>query len=175
MSKLINWRKPSGGDESIIVVGSDLNTGLAGPWNIVAGRLEGLRLPDSVMIDRVFMDKLGVKDIGTMVEINGNRARVVGLTDGIRSFTTAPWVFASFRNAQHLAGLGEELSNYVIGTRSRVPTRSRSAMPWPVPYRGPTSTQRRSSPPAPATTGCSPPGPGPRCCYPPCWACWWGW
>jgi len=104
------------GDESIIVVGSDLNSGLAGPWNLVAGSLEDLRLPDAVMIDRVFMDKLGIADIGTTVEINGHRARVVGLTEGIRSFTTSPWVFASFRTAQSLAGFGEELTNYIIGT-----------------------------------------------------------
>jgi putative ABC transport system permease protein len=114
--QFVPWKKPNGGDESILVVGSDLNTGLAGPWNLVAGRLEDLRLPDSVIIDQFFMAKLGIRDIDTTVEINGHRARVVGLTEGIRSFTTSPWVFASFRNAQRLVGFGEELSNYVIGT-----------------------------------------------------------
>jgi putative ABC transport system permease protein len=116
LTQFMNWKKPSGGDESVMVVGSDLNTGLAGPWNIVAGHLEDLRLPDSVMVDRVFMDKLGITEIGATVEINGHRARVVGLTVGIRSFSTSPWVFASFRNAQRFGGLGEELSNYLIGT-----------------------------------------------------------
>jgi len=116
--QFLNWKKPDAGNESVIVLGADLNTGLAGPWNIVEGRLEDLRQPDAVMIDRVFMDKLGVSRINTRVEINGRRALVVGLTQGIRSFTTSPWVFASYRNAQHLSGFPEDQTNYVIGTLS---------------------------------------------------------
>ncbi len=113
-----NWKKPGGGDESVLVLGSDLNTGLAGPWNLVAGRREDLRKPDAVMIDRVFADKLGVSALGDGAEINGRRARVLGFTEGIRSFTTSPWVFASYRNAQHLVGFTETQANYVIGTLS---------------------------------------------------------
>ncbi len=110
------WRKPGGGDESVLVVGSDLNTGLAGPWNVVAGQLEDLRRPDAAMVDRIFMGKLGIDGPDATVEINGLRTRVVGLTQGIRSFTTFPWVFCSLRTAQRAAGLGEDRSNYVIGT-----------------------------------------------------------
>ena len=114
--QFVPWKKPGGGDESIILVGFDLNSGLAGPWNLVAGRLEDLRQPDGVMVDRVYMEKLGIASTGTDLEINGMRARVVGLTQGIRSFTTSPWVFASFRTAQGFSRLAEDQSNYVIGT-----------------------------------------------------------
>ena len=114
--QFVPWKKPGGGDESIILVGFDLNSGLAGPWNLVAGRLEDLRQPDGVMVDRVYMEKLGIASTGTELEINGMRARVVGLTQGIRSFTTSPWVFASFRTAQGFSRLAEDQSNYVIGT-----------------------------------------------------------
>ena len=114
--QFVPWKKPGGGDESIILVGFDLNSGLAGPWNLVAGRLEDLRQPDGVMVDRVYMEKLGIASTGTELEINGMRARVVGLTQGIRSFTTSPWVFASFRTAQNFSRLAEDESNYVIGT-----------------------------------------------------------
>ncbi|WP_295457407.1 ABC transporter permease [uncultured Thiodictyon sp.] len=109
------WKKPDGGNESIILLGSDLNTGLAGPWHIVEGRLEDLRRPDAVMTDRVYMDKLGVGRVGTQVEINNRRALLVGVTQGIRSFTTSPWVFASYRSAQHLSGFADDKTNYVIG------------------------------------------------------------
>lgn len=114
--QFVPWKKPGGGDESIIIVGFDLNSGLAGPWNLVAGQLEDLRQPDGVMVDRVYMEKLGIASTGTELEINGRRARVVGLTQGIRSFTTSPWVFASFRTAQGFSRLAEDESNYVIGT-----------------------------------------------------------
>ncbi|MFZ1576536.1 MAG: ABC transporter permease [Chromatiaceae bacterium] len=114
--QFVPWKKPGGGDESIILIGFDLNSGLAGPWNLVAGRLEDLRQPDGVMVDRVYMEKLGIASTGTDPEINGMRARVVGFTQGIRSFTTSPWVFASFRTAQGFSRLAEDESNYVIGT-----------------------------------------------------------
>ena len=114
--QFLPWKKPDGGDESVLLVGSDLNTGLAGPWNVVAGRVEDLRRPDAAMVDRFFIGKLGIEGPGVTVEINGLRTRVVGLTQGIRSFTTSPWVFASLRTAQRIAGLDEDKSNYVIGT-----------------------------------------------------------
>ena len=111
-----NWKKPKGGAESVMVLGADLNTGLAGPWDIVAGRLEDLRRPDAVMIDRVFAAKLGVQEVGDAVEINDRRRRVVGFTQGIRSFTTFPWVFAALPSARDLVNFTADQSNYVIGT-----------------------------------------------------------
>lgn len=116
MFRFLPWSKPDGGDESVSMLGFDLESGLSGPWSIVEGRAEDLRLPDAVIVDRIFLEKLGISGIGAMVEINGLRARVVGLTQGIRSFSTSPWVFASFRNAQRFADFGDELSNFVIGT-----------------------------------------------------------
>ena len=90
MVQFVPWKKPEGGDESVLLVGFDLNRGLAGPWNLVEGDLEALRRPDTVVVDRLFADKLGVRGPGDQVEINGHRARVVALTQGIRSFTTSP-------------------------------------------------------------------------------------
>lgn len=109
-----NWQKPQGGGENIMVVGFNPNDGLAGPWNVVAGDLADLRLPDTVMVDELFKDKLGVKAIGDVAEINGHRARVVGFTREIRSFTTSPLVFASFKNGQHLASYSEDTITYVL-------------------------------------------------------------
>lgn len=125
-----NWQKPAGGIESVLIVGADPNTGLAGPWNIAEGEREALRWPDAVMVDRVFMDKLGITAIGQAVEINARRARVVGLTQDIRSFTTSPWVFTSYRNARQFTNFPEDLTNYVIGTFSpgADPTQVRAAL-----------------------------------------------
>ncbi|HYN77348.1 MAG TPA: ABC transporter permease [Lamprocystis sp. (in: g-proteobacteria)] len=111
-----NWKKPGGGTESVMVLGADLNSGLAGPWDIVAGRREDLRRPDTVMIDRVVTDKLGVWEVNTTVEINERRQRVIGFTQGIRSFTTFPWIFTGLPNARALMDFTTGQSNYVIGT-----------------------------------------------------------
>ncbi|HTH15348.1 MAG TPA: ABC transporter permease [Magnetospirillum sp.] len=109
-----NWKKPGGGGENMMVVGFNPNDGLAGPWNVVAGDLADLRLPDTVMVDELFKDKLGVHAIGDIAEVNGHRARVVGFTREIRSFTTSPLVFASFKNALQLANYPEDGATYVL-------------------------------------------------------------
>jgi putative ABC transport system permease protein len=114
--RFANWKKPNGGIESSMVLGADLNTGLIGPWNIVAGRLEDLRRPESIMIDRIFADKLDVREVGDTLEINDLRQRVVGFTQGIRSFTTFPWVFASLPNARRLVDIDAGQTSYIIGT-----------------------------------------------------------
>ena len=116
MVQFVPWKKPEGGDESVLLVGFDLNRGLAGPWNLVEGDLEALRRPDTVVVDRLFADKLGVRGPGDHVEINGHRARVVALTQGIRSFTTSPWVFTAAHTAQEMSGFDSSQWNYVIAT-----------------------------------------------------------
>ena len=40
------------------------------------------------MVDRFYAPKLGISHLGQAVEIQGVRARVVGFTEGIRTFTT---------------------------------------------------------------------------------------
>jgi putative ABC transport system permease protein len=114
--QFVTWKKPAGGDESVILIGSDLNTGLVGPWNLVAGDLESLRRPDTVAVDRLYLDKLGIRGPGAQVEVNRHRARVVALTQGIRSFTTSPWVFTSHRTAQAISGFEGTDWNYLIAT-----------------------------------------------------------
>lgn len=117
MVQFLPWKKPGGGDESVIVVGADLNSGLVGPWNIVAGDPTDLRLPDAAMVDTLYLDKLGLRQgLGDCAEIKGRRVRIVGLTQGIRSFTTSPWIFTSFRTAQHWSGFPEAQSNYIVAT-----------------------------------------------------------
>jgi putative ABC transport system permease protein len=116
MVQFVPWKKPQGGDESVILIGSDLNTGLVGPWNLVEGDLESLRRPDAVAVDRLFADKLGIQGPGDQVEINGRRARVVAMTHGIRSFTTSPWIFTSARTAQTMSGFDSAQWNYLIAT-----------------------------------------------------------
>lgn len=110
----LDWRRPDGRSEIVIVVGFDLDSGVGGPWNLVAGSIEDLRKPDSVIIDRLYAAKLGVSRLGQTVEIRGVRARVVGFTDGIRAFTQSPYVFTSFENARRYAGLDEDQTNYLL-------------------------------------------------------------
>jgi hypothetical protein len=48
---------------------------------------------------RMFSEQKYHQQIGDHVEIGDHRARVVGFTHGIRSFTTSPFLYTAFKNA----------------------------------------------------------------------------
>ncbi|MCK9538883.1 ABC transporter permease [Dokdonella sp.] len=108
------WRKPDGGSESVIVTGYSLASGRGGPWAMVEGTRADLQIDDGVIIDRLYQDKLGVHGLGQVVEINNQRVRVVGFTDGIRTFTQSPYIFTTHARAQRLARFSPEETTYLL-------------------------------------------------------------
>ena len=108
------WKRHDGGQESVQVVGINVDDQLERPWNLLAGRVEDLKSPDAVILDELYKQKLGVTHLGEVFEIGGYRARVVGFTRGIRSFTTSPYVFTSFKNAQDFTGLREDQTLFIL-------------------------------------------------------------
>ena len=109
-----NWTRHDGAVEGILLVGFDLEGGMGGPWSLVAGRAADLEQADAVIVDELYKAKLGVTHLGETFEIRGHRARVVGFTRGIRSFTTAPPVFTSFANAQRFMDLATDRTVYLL-------------------------------------------------------------
>lgn len=109
-----DWKKPSGAVEGCLLIGYNTRQEMGAPWNLVAGSVDDLEQPDAVVIDELYKEKLGVTGLNQTVEIRGRRARVVGFTRGIRSFTTSPPVFTSFKNAQGYFGLREDQTVYVL-------------------------------------------------------------
>lgn len=109
-----DWKKPDGGQESIELIGYETNKGMGGPWNIVGGAEGLLDLRNGVIADQLYMEKLGVEKLGDKVEINNRQARVVGFTRGIRSFTTSPFVFASFQTAYTHTHLNQDQFTYIL-------------------------------------------------------------
>jgi putative ABC transport system permease protein len=65
-------------------------------------------------MDEIYKDKLGVSRAGELFEIRGHRARVVGFTHGIRSFTTSPYVFTTFKNAQDYASVDANQTIFIL-------------------------------------------------------------
>ena len=109
-----NWKTPEGAEEGIQIVGFNLYSGVGGPWNVVEGNVEDLKTPDAVMVDEIYKKKLGVTRIRETFEINGRRAHVVGFTRGIRAFTTTPYVFTSFKNAQGYTRIDEDQTFFIL-------------------------------------------------------------
>lgn len=114
IARFTQWKRNDGRQESIFIVGFEPGRGLGGPWNIVEGDVRDLATADNVFVDELYKDKLGVTHIGQVVEIRGYRARIAGFTRGIRSFTTAPYVFTSFKNAQDYAGVPQDQTVFLL-------------------------------------------------------------
>jgi putative ABC transport system permease protein len=108
------WKAPDGSERSVQIVGLDPHTHMGAPWNVVAGSVGDLEKPDAVMVDEIYKQKLGADHIGQVFEISGHRARVVGFTHGIRAFTTTPYVFTSFKNAQDYSRMNADQTLFIL-------------------------------------------------------------
>ena len=112
--RLGNWKRADGAEQGILIVGFDPATRYGGPWNVVQGDVSSLSAADTVFIDELYKPKLGIDRANETVEINGRRARVVGFTKRIRSFTTSPYVFTSVKNAVRYANIRDHETMYVL-------------------------------------------------------------
>jgi putative ABC transport system permease protein len=114
IARWTQWKRPDGGQDSVQIVGINVDDQFERPWNLVEGRVEDLKSPDAVIMDELYKQKLGVTRVGELFEVGGHRARVVGFTRGIRSFTTSPYVFTTFKNAQNYTGLREDQTMFIL-------------------------------------------------------------
>jgi putative ABC transport system permease protein len=109
-----DWRMPTGGVTPVFVIGSDLRSNGLLPWNLVEGRLEALSMPSAVAVDRSYFDRLGISGMGATAEIGRQMVRVMAVTDGIRSFTTTPYVFMDLDRARAHTGISADKAAYVL-------------------------------------------------------------
>ena len=96
-----DWHLPEGGERTpVFIVGSDPKHRGLEPWNVVEGAAKDLSAPDAVAVDRSYYDRLGISGMGSTAEINQRKVKVAVVTDGIRSFTTMPYVFSGLDAAR---------------------------------------------------------------------------
>lgn len=108
------WQKPGGGVTAVLVVGFDHRAKAFSPWDIVEGTVKELAAPAAISVDKSYLADLGIEELGDSAEINGIRAKVVALSDGIRSFTTLPYVFASLGRARSLLSVEPDQATYLL-------------------------------------------------------------
>jgi putative ABC transport system permease protein len=114
---VLGWatmRRRDGGAENIELVGVNPETGVGGPWRLKAGSLQALKAGKAVIVDESAFSKLGVLRVGDHVEINEQRVKVVGISEGVRGFTTAPYVFTSYRAAQDIDPFSRERTVFIL-------------------------------------------------------------
>lgn len=97
---------PDGRFENVVVVGSQTASLMGNAWVMADGDPRAVRHPDGVLVDVCDLSRLGNPKIGDVREINGHRAKVVGMTNGIVGFTTNPYVFTTIDRARR---------NYTVG------------------------------------------------------------
>jgi putative ABC transport system permease protein len=94
----INWQHPEGKHITVEVIGLD-NANAGGPWHMVEGNITSIHLPQTVVVDELSKQALGIQNIGDEAEMEGRRVIIGGYSQGVRTFTAAPFVFTSIDNA----------------------------------------------------------------------------
>src|SRR4051812_38552309 len=86
---------PDGRFENVVVVGSESASLMGNAWIMADGDPRAVRHPNGILVDVYDAPRLGGCRIGDVREINGHRANIVGMTRGIVSFTTNPYIFTT--------------------------------------------------------------------------------
>lgn len=118
-------RMPDGSFKLVTMVGLDPTTLAGAPRHMLAGTLDDLRLPNTVIIDEFGVERFsaGLKNpdgtarrigIGDVFEMNDQEARVVGICKARRSFTGGPYVFTTFDRALRYAPSQRKMMTYVL-------------------------------------------------------------
>jgi len=124
---LLFWgfiKLPNGGREQVQIIGFNPDTGIGKPWAMAVGRPIDVKGGNYMIIDRTSEQRLGHLEPGTLWELtvmNKERSfKLVGLSDGIKSFTTAPVIFTSYNRLSAIfaeAGWGDQTSFIVARIR----------------------------------------------------------
>ena len=112
-------RLENGNFKTVQLLGIDAASLAGGPVRMVAGSLEDLRLPNTVVIDelavtRLARDKQHPIKVGDRFEINDIEARVVGICQAMRSFTGGPYLWTTYERALQYTPASRKMLSAVI-------------------------------------------------------------
>ncbi len=94
---------PNGTQEGTQVYALEDFTAWNLPWNVKEGRVEDLRRGDFAFLDDSATRRWGPFAVGERREVAERRLKIIGRTEGARSFTTTPILFLDYRLAQDLS------------------------------------------------------------------------
>lgn len=102
---ILGWgmmKQENGGQEQIEVMGYNPDTGVGAPWAMVQGDISQVKNGNFMIVDESASKRLGSFKVGDYRDIMSRRIRIVGISRGVKSFTTAPVLFTSYPLAQDL-------------------------------------------------------------------------
>jgi putative ABC transport system permease protein len=115
---MVQARLPDGSFQTIQLTGLDAASFTGRPAVMLEGRIEDLRMPNSVIVDQVALEKFRRKGIeariGTTFEINDQEARIVGICRTERSFLGQPYVYTTYERALQYMPTQRKMLAYVL-------------------------------------------------------------
>lgn len=109
----ITWPHSAFGNEQMVLVGTRGPTLRGGPWNLVVGTKEALLLPDTMIFEDSYREKLGGLNPGQEVEVNEHRVHVGGFTWGLTPLGRT-FAFAEFDLAREILHVPSDRVNYIL-------------------------------------------------------------
>lgn len=105
------------------LIGIDATTLAGAPVKLLKGRLEDLRLPNTIIIDDLAVRRLSANpkqplDVGDVLEINDLEARIVGIAEAMSSFTGGPYLWTTYERALQYAPPARKMLSAVIAAPS---------------------------------------------------------
>jgi putative ABC transport system permease protein len=121
---VLKARAADGAEKLIQLVGIHAGTLFGRPNQMLAGDLEQLRIANTVVIDELAAERLGIQPAGTtpgrplqigdVFEINDREARVVGICRTERHFFGYPYVFTSYDQALQFAPRQRKMLSMIL-------------------------------------------------------------
>lgn len=77
--------------------------------------MHDLDQPHTVAVDKTYLSNLGLTQrLDQTAQIEASRVKVAALTDGIRSFTMAPYVFTTLNRARSILNLRDDQATFLL-------------------------------------------------------------
>jgi len=120
---MVRARMHDGSFKYVQLIGIDATTFAGAPKEITQGKLDDLRLPNTVILDEYGAQKLSRDPakpiaVGEIFEINDHEARVVGICKSRMAFSGNPYVFTTYDQAvQYAPGTRKMLSCVLTGAQ----------------------------------------------------------
>lgn len=116
---MLKAKTADGADKMVMVIGLHAATLFGRPSLILRGRLEDLRLPNTVAIDELGIQRLSAGrarpiGLGDTFEINDREARIVAVCRTERHFFGYPYVFTSYDQALQYAPRQRKMLSMIL-------------------------------------------------------------
>ncbi len=112
-TRLVQFRMADGRHQMVALVGADTTVGAEFPLPRISGSPAALE-PESLLVDASNVRLLDIARVPLAVEVNQQRATVVGKVSGFSSFLGSPYVFTAYNDAARYIDLRPEETMFIL-------------------------------------------------------------